>query len=502
MHRNTLRYAAGSSAPLPMMLILFLGSSVPMRVVLGQEALAQPRTAQVTNPDGSAGTGGKFTIAAEESALVLDTERMEIVQEPNSTRFVPRCQSNFNLRLAGLRRSTATVRRPAEAGGETQFSVANQRVETDWTSDKAVPAQYRLQDVETIATWKYESPYVQDQRSVRLKVVYPKGWTLMSATTGLGKDAADVPFQGDVVNRAVLDQWNQQMIGILSDPELVLKEDPELHWRNVRLQILKGFVTSGEGLFDQLHRLLFVNDLPSTLAKGGNPLALVTVVPYHGGPSLAERLWQAVAGAGGAPLSPPQVMRLAIRAAEGDYNLAMLTAHNLLKEVCYAYRDIESADFLKESKGAPPPRGSLNAAAVRVVQEGNALRADRMMNAAEIRAFVDRLQDFREAAAPADRSLTFLRELEPDQRDEIWVRWVLADKMGPWYHVFCLLFGDAVVPGAGQFGAWKEKVFRRGAEGQDLFKSAVDEWAGSLDLGSVAEAKVLSNPPPGVQVLH
>jgi len=131
-------------------------------------------------------------------------------------------------------------------------------------------------------------------------------------------------------------------------------------------------------------------------------------------------------------LSPEDVFKMSLQATGGDYPMAMLTAHNVLKEVTYANRQH---------------------LALAVWDEG-------MKSHTPVRLFMSKLQNFR----PPD---------DPHY----------ADKMGPWYHPFGLLLVASCMSGTeAQLASFVENSLRAIGLGssEDSFKQKVNEWAAGL----------------------
>jgi hypothetical protein len=99
-------------------------------------------------------------------------------------------------------------------------------------------------------------------------------------------------------------------------------------------------------------------------------------------------------------LEPADVLRMALEVTHGDYTLAVLTAHNLLKDVAYTGREIIT-------KGALPAT---------FARSGRELLGQ-LQPQAQIAV---RLADLRQRPAQA------------------------ADKLGPWYHAFAILSVGAI----------------------------------------------------------
>ncbi|HLH21225.1 MAG TPA: carboxypeptidase regulatory-like domain-containing protein [Chloroflexota bacterium] len=152
-----------------------------------------------------------------------------------------------------------------------------------------------------------------------------------------------------------------------------------------------------------------------------NPFVTLTRDQSHGeaGDASYEALLAARVAASDEALQPPDVLRLALDVTGGDYPLATLVAHNLLKELAFASRD--GADALVGWSAGD--RGSADAA--RAASDPRYT----VRTAAEVPALVGKLAALR----PAD-----------DPRAD--------DRLGPWYHLFGMLFVGALVGGPTPFG--------------------------------------------------
>ena len=148
-------------------------------------------------------------------------------------------------------------------------------------------------------------------------------------------------------------------------------------------------------------QLFFAEKAPS--GQEGNYYANLTQKPdpqEAGGGNYEQRLKARILASPG-KLEPAEVVRLALDATHGNYPLAMLTAHNLFKEITYVGRNQEAA------ANAPAP-GNLN---------GRLLPAKLVGIEPEIGEFAGHLAKLR-----LGQSL---------------------DKMGPWYHFFVPLAAEA-----------------------------------------------------------
>lgn len=184
-------------------------------------------------------------------------------------------------------------------------------------------------------------------------------------------------------------------------------------------------------------------------AEEGDPGAGEAAPPESYEQRLAARiLGEEAAG----PLMPRGVTRLALEVADGDYPLATLAAHNLLKEVTYTTRPGGSGRALVGWD--PADRGSPAAAEAGDHPGYVWLERDAVERLAE------RLAQLREEGDPA-----------------------AADRMGPWYHFYGVLFLAAVTSGAeGSAAAWAEILARYAGLGspRDPGKEFVNRCAARL----------------------
>jgi hypothetical protein len=151
-------------------------------------------------------------------------------------------------------------------------------------------------------------------------------------------------------------------------------------------------------------------------------------------------------------LLPNDVLKLALDATAGDYPLAVLTAHNLLKELTYASREPNGSSALLGWNA--DDRGSDTIAIT-----GNHPGYD-VRSAADVQALIGKLSNLREANDP-----------------------VAGDKMGPWYHLYGVLFVGSVTTGTeATFGAWFENFTRWLNLGSrpDTTKEFINACAGQL----------------------
>lgn len=186
---------------------------------------------------------------------------------------------------------------------------------------------------------------------------------------------------------------------------------------------------------NRLGFLLTESTQPSSVSD--NPYVDMTM-ELIAGESLETRLAARISSSPG-DLTPDRVLGMALDAADGDYWLAMLTAHNLLKEVTYAEREQRKAVLGRLSD--KPYDG----------------RAWVEINPAKV---TSKLRNLRQ---PFDQ--------------------FAEDKMGPWYHMYGLLFVGGVTSGSeAEFLAGTENFTRALGLGStnDPFKEQMNRWAGGL----------------------
>jgi hypothetical protein len=131
----------------------------------------------------------------------------------------------------------------------------------------------------------------------------------------------------------------------------------------------------------------------------------------------------------------------------------MLTAHNLLKELTYASREPNGGSSALLGWNADD-RGS-DSDAITLNHAGYEVRSP-----AEVRALIGKLSNLREQNDP-----------------------VVSDKMGPWYHLYGVLFVGSVTTGTeATFGAWFENFTRWLHLGSrpDTTKEFINACAGQL----------------------
>ncbi len=169
----------------------------------------------------------------------------------------------------------------------------------------------------------------------------------------------------------------------------------------------------------------------------GNPY--VDATKGRKGKTSPESELAAVIIASRTPMMPGDVLGAALRITKGDYWLATLVCHNLLKEVTYAERDKHQALLGWDTK-AP-------------------MKASQWL-------LID-----------PSKITSKLPNLRPSGDPQ------LADKMGPWYHMFGLFFVGGMTTGTeAEQLAWIENFTRELGLGSttDPFKMGMNTWASHL----------------------
>ncbi|MCC6996920.1 MAG: hypothetical protein IT370_20070 [Deltaproteobacteria bacterium] len=170
----------------------------------------------------------------------------------------------------------------------------------------------------------------------------------------------------------------------------------------------------------------------------GNPYVDVTKGIGKGKQSPESQLARAIMSAKGQP-TPGQVLGAALKITGGDYWLATLVCHNLLKEVTYAERSKQQALLGWDPKAPGDARRW-------ILLEPSKLTA--------------KLPNLRPAGDPQ-----------------------ASDKMGPWYHMYGLFFVGGMTSGSeAETLAWVENLTRAlglGSSG-DAFKEGMNTWAADL----------------------
>jgi hypothetical protein len=170
------------------------------------------------------------------------------------------------------------------------------------------------------------------------------------------------------------------------------------------------------------------------------------------GVSFESALANRVATSPGA-LMPNDLLKMALDVTNGDYPLAMLTAHNLLKELTYANR-APNGGVSALLGWAADDRGT-DDDAINASHPGYDVRSP-----AQVQALIGKLSNLRDANDPTQ-----------------------ADKMGPWYHLYGVLFVGSVTTGTeATFGAWFENFTRWLKLGSppDATKEFINACAGQL----------------------
>ena len=149
----------------------------------------------------------------------------------------------------------------------------------------------------------------------------------------------------------------------------------------------------------ELSRAVDIGDMYRLLALSDDPAAIRSNI-YAGATFTYERILRNAILRSGGNLDPAAVLVLAMQATHGDYPLAVLTAHNLLKGVTVTGRDV------------------IAQMAARTGEKQYPRELARLHGATDV---VSKLQSLR--ANPA----------------------ASKDKMGPWYHTFAVLTAGAMV---------------------------------------------------------
>jgi hypothetical protein len=230
----------------------------------------------------------------------------------------------------------------------------------------------------------------------------------------------------------------------------------ELNGFSPRSSVIGGFVdkVDGSDTSDHLGWLLTENATPRYPSNPYVQLTRDRRQIQDGQPSISmeSALADRIAASAG-NLQPNNVLDLALQTTAGDYPLAVLTAHNLLKELTYASREPGLGGTALLGWNADD-RGTdvdvINAAHV-----GYDVRTP-----AQVQAMIGKLWNPREANDP-----------------------MRADKMGPWYHLYGVLFVGSVTTGTeATLGAWTENVTRWVHLGSkpDPTKEFINACAGQL----------------------
>jgi hypothetical protein len=153
---------------------------------------------------------------------------------------------------------------------------------------------------------------------------------------------------------------------------------------------------------NDLFRLLALDRTSSQLVKEGNVYARIT--------RRSQEVLRAKILASEGNLQPADVMYYALQATHGSYPLAVLTAHNLLKDVTKIGRQA-----IEDARGLKPGRTR------EAVEEYNSRQEQELATLRRQVAVVQKLASLRANAARS------------------------GDKMGPWYHGFAVLTAGALV---------------------------------------------------------
>ncbi len=205
-----------------------------------------------------------------------------------------------------------------------------------------------------------------------------------------------------------------------------------------RISVIKGSLRDESGL----GYLLRDTNKPSLISKN-NPYVKITMEPI-GNKSYERRLADKIMAApGSGVLAPADVFGMALDVTNGDYPLAMLTTHNLLKEVTHAERDKFNKNcYLNTSLTGGIPSSHISS------------------------------------------KLKNLRPVGDTYYNE---------KMGSWYHMYGMFFvGSSMSPGEAETLGGMENFMRKakylkeyislfgGNSPHDPFKEGVNNWSSSL----------------------
>lgn len=197
---------------------------------------------------------------------------------------------------------------------------------------------------------------------------------------------------------------------------------PGVRWQNPDISRLVGLVKLAPGT--DLSHMLRGQNIPS--ADDRNQFFALTskaVAPGDPQGRTYDQVLHDSILAAKTQLRPADVLRLALRATAGDYQLAVLTAHNVIKEQTYGGRD----SVFGVTTG-PDPRA----------------------------LFASKLENLRR---------------DPNASDT-----VSADKMGPWYHTFGVLFvAGSIGPITGEALVDTEHITR-------LVSKALPDWWANIPL--------------------
>lgn len=232
----------------------------------------------------------------------------------------------------------------------------------------------------------------------------------------------------------------------------------------------------GESSQDSLDYLLFFSGQPSEM-KLDNPWVAHTKAPtiyYEGLPfkvsrefALAMKVYKAPG-----PLEPKDLLSMALRICGGDYDSATLTLHNFLKELAYG----------------SPTRSSDARRKTYMVRSGQADAATRLH---ETHAFDALGSPFTFSLTPDGQwtqigenyTSTVLEDKLANLRLPEAVDQKHGDKLGPWYHMFGLLYVATQSPGGrltSRAMGWTESTLRHGpgfSSPPDYFKEEINRVA-------------------------
>lgn len=262
-----------------------------------------------------------------------------------------------------------------------------------------------------------------------------------------------------------------------------------------------ALVGSEEDSSTSLSYLLFHSEQPSMTGRQ-NPYVKHTktgAVPASDGKGMISRelaLALRVSQAQDGSLTPADLMRMSLDVCGGDYPSATLTAHNFLKEIAYSGRG-----------------GGLQAAFMYVEPFPGKDEAARLMNKNILSEWRGRMKDT--PFDVYDMGEHFVVRLNPGA-PELAAKLAnsrvegdphRADKMGPWYHAFGILFLSSVAGGGrytGQLWAEVEGAARHipGMPSKpDYYKELLTSAAGIIS-GRILDCIDTQRTPSYVTVRH
>ena len=228
---------------------------------------------------------------------------------------------------------------------------------------------------------------------------------------------------------------------------------------------------------DTLTYLMLQSAQPSVTGIG-NPWVAHTKAPLIDHPSLPLKISREHALAikieqSSGSLSPKDVLQMALEVNHGDYQSAALTVHNLLKEIAYGSRQSAedgSYKLLTMTSGANRPMSEFMDLQRNLKQSHSSITA-RYTGEGEIHLGIPKTD------TTLEDKLANLRVT-----DDKFVK----DKLGPWYHMFGLLFFSTQAMGGAQgagFEGWVENLLRNYAP-RALFSSPPDHAKQQVNLST------------------